>query len=270
MKDAIRDCYGTAIVYANRERLTKGEITVQELINDHSDRAIQSVEDVLKALKPNIAGWEADFGKEMMTKGKASLNFTWSGDAVWAIEEAEAVGVELNYVVPVEGSSLWFDGWVIPKYARNTKAAEYFINYMCRPDIAVRNMDAIGYVSSIATPEVLESRIETTLENYSNLNYFFGEGADSVQVCPIQYPDVEVIERCGPMRDFENKKDIEKALEMWSRVKGDNLNSGIVMLIFAVFGALSVWLVVSRVKKFRRKMKRKRRGVKRRSKKVRK
>ena len=194
---------------------------------------------------------------------KKGQNFTWSGDAVWAIEEAEAVGVELNYVVPVEGSSLWFDGWVIPKYARNTKAAEYFINY-------IRNMDAIGYVSAIATPEVLESRIDTTLENYSNLNYFFGEGADSVQVCPIQYPDVEVIERCGPMRDFEDKKDIEKALEMWSRVKGDNLNSGIVMLIFAVFGALSIWLVVSRVKKFRRKMKRKRRGVKRRSKRVRK
>ena len=44
-----------------------------------------------------IAGWEADFGKEMMTKGKAWLNMTWSGDAVWAIGEAEGVGIHLDY-----------------------------------------------------------------------------------------------------------------------------------------------------------------------------
>ena len=39
-------------------------------------------EKYLKALKPNIAGWEADFGKEMMTKNKAWLNMTWSGDCL--------------------------------------------------------------------------------------------------------------------------------------------------------------------------------------------
>lgn len=53
-----------------------------------------------------------------MTKGKAYLNMTWSGDAVWAIEEAKNVGVELGYEVPKEGSNVWFDGWVIPKYAK--------------------------------------------------------------------------------------------------------------------------------------------------------
>ena len=49
-----------------------------------------------------------------MTKGKAWLNFTWSGDAVWAMDEAEAVGVELDYEVPREGSNIWYDGWAIP------------------------------------------------------------------------------------------------------------------------------------------------------------
>lgn len=56
-------------------------------------------------MKPNIAGWEADFGKEMMTKNKAWINFTWSGDAVWAIEEADAVGVELDYTVPAKAAT---------------------------------------------------------------------------------------------------------------------------------------------------------------------
>lgn len=88
---------------------------------------------------------------------------TWSGDAIWAIEEADAVGVDLDYEVPKEGSNIWYDGWVIPKYARNPEAASYFINFMCRPDIALRNMDFCGYVSSIATPEILEEKIDTTL-----------------------------------------------------------------------------------------------------------
>lgn len=259
MKDAYRDCYGTAIIYANREKLAKGELTVQQIMNDNSAEGIASVEQALKAMKPNIAGWEADFGKEMMTKGKACINFTWSGDAVWAQEEAAAVGVELDYVVPMEGSNVWFDGWVIPKYSRNPKAASYFINYLCRPDIAIRNMDAIGYVSAIATKDILESITDTTLTSYSDLSYFFGDGCDSVQVCPIQYPDRSVIDRCALIHDFSNKKDLEKVLEMWSRVKGDNLNTGIVLLIFAVFGALFVWLVISKIRKFRHNSRRKRR-----------
>ena len=41
---------------------------------------------------------------------------------------------------------------VIPKYAKNPKAASYFINFLCRPDIALRNMEENGYVSAIAAP----------------------------------------------------------------------------------------------------------------------
>ena len=200
-------------------------------------------------MKPNIAGWEADFGKEMMTKGKAWINFTWSGDAVWAIEEAEAVGVELDYVVPMEGSNVWFDGWVIPKYAQNTKAASYFINYMCRPDIALRNMDAIGYVSAIATPEILEAKIDPEIEGYYDLSYFFGEGADSIQIDPVQYPDRKVIERCAVIRDFTSKEDLEKALEMWSRVKGDNLNTGTLLIIGVVAVCIIGWIIMKQLNK---------------------
>ena len=258
MKDSYRDCYGTAIIYANTERLEKGEVTVEQLMNDNSAEAIATAEKYLKLMKPNIAGWEADFGKEMMTKGKAWINFTWSGDAVWAIEEADAVGVELDYVVPQEGSNVWFDGWVIPKYSRNVKAASYFINYMCRSDIALRNMDAIGYVSAVATNEILEEKIDSTLENFSDLSYFFGPHADSVQVDPIQYPSREVIERCAVIRDFSNKEDLEKVLEMWSRVKGDNLNAGLVLFIFAVIGVLFISLLTNKIKKYRRQQQRNR------------
>ena len=85
MKDSYRDSYGTAIIYAHAKELEDGTVTVEQLMNDNSPEAIAIAEELLKKMKPNIAGWEADFGKEMMTKGKAWLNFTWSGDAVWAM-----------------------------------------------------------------------------------------------------------------------------------------------------------------------------------------
>ena len=263
MKDSYRDAYGTAIIYAHARQLADSTITVEQLMNDNSPEAITLAEQYLKDLKPNIAGWEADFGKEMMTKNKAWLNLTWSGDAVWAIEEAEAVDVDLDYVVPREGSNIWYDGWAIPKYARNVKAASYFINYLCQPDIALRNMDAIGYVSAVATPEIMEAKIDTTLEQFSDLSYFFGPGADSVQINPIQYPDRKVVERCAMIRDFGDSTEL--VLEMWSRVKGDNLNTGIVLLIFAVFGILFVWIVWKRISIYKQKKRhhRRRRRIRR-------
>ena len=254
MKDSYRDAYGTAIIYAHAKELADGTVTVEQLMNDNSPEAIAIAEDYLKRMKPNIAGWEADFGKEMMTKNKAWLNLTWSGDAVWAIEEAEAVGVELGYEVPLEGSNIWYDGWAIPKYARNVKAASYFLDYLCRPDVALRNMDANGYVSAVATPEILEAKIDTTIEEYSNLSYFFGPGNDSIRIDRVQYPDRKVVERCAMIRDFGDETEL--VLEMWSRVKGDNLNTGIVLLIFAVFGLLFVWVVYRRIRDYKQKQRR--------------
>ena len=242
MKDSYRDAYGTAVIYANRDKLAAGTIKVTDLMNNYSDEAIAIAEEQLKAMKPNIAGWEADFGKEMMTKGKVALNMTWSGDAVWAIEEAKTIGVDLDYVVPKEGSNIWFDGWVIPKYARNPKAASYFINYLCMPEVALANMEAIGYVSAIATPEILAEKIDTTIEKTVNLSYFFGPDARAVKVNPIQYPDSAVVARCAMIHD--SGKRTEQVLEMWSHVKGDNLEGGIVLLIFVTIGGLVIYKIV--------------------------
>lgn len=251
MKDSYRDAYGTAIIYAHAEELKKGTIAVGDLMNDYSPRAMEIVEKYLKAMKPNIAGWEADFGKEMMTKNKAWINMTWSGDAVWAISEAQRVGVKLDYAIPKEGSNIWYDGWVIPKYARNRKAASYFINFLCRPDIALRNMDKTGYVSSIATPEILKEKIDTTLNYYSDLSYLFGPEAVRVQVNRIQYPDKSAIERCAMIRDFGDKT--EEVFAVWSRVKGDNLGIGITILIFVVIAMTSGWIILKRYKRYKRK-----------------
>ncbi len=262
MKDAYRDIYGCMLMYANYQDILDGKVTRQQLMNDTSDEAIATVENLLKAAKKNIAGWEVDFGKEMMTKKKAYMNVSWSGDAVWAIEEAEAIGMTLKYHVPREGSNVWFDGWVIPKYAVNTKAAAYFINFMCMPENALRNMDEIGYVSVIASPEILEAKTDTSFEEYTDLTYFFGPEADSVQINSIQYPDRTVIERAALMRDCGNRT--KSMIEMWSRIKGDNLEAWVIILIVVVLGGALALGIYNKVKESKKRAKRKKKKSQRR------
>ena len=339
IKDAFRDVYSPMLVYAKtleaRENgkfegqdvntlplndslrvarnLDEDVPTITSLMFDSTDESIALVEGYLKQMKRLVAGWEADFGKEMMTQNKAWINLMWSGDAVWAIEEAAEVDVALDYVVPKEGSCVWFDGWVIPKYAKNTRAARYFINYMCMPENAVRNMDATGYVSVIADPQVLMSmdeylcEIDAVLaemaeegikadrfleleeqlaeliaerdaaleEEGINLSYFFKDDngdslvftladlydveseylnyevrAECVCVDPILYPDIEVIGRCAMMHDSYDQTD--KMLEMWSRVKGDNLSPMMLLFIIVSFVVIIVWGVLHKIAKRRK------------------
>ena len=272
VKDAFRDVYSPILIYAKTlEARASGLLgaeesldidTIHELMYDSSDESIALVESYLKRMKELVAGWEADFGKEMMTQEKAWINLMWSGDAVWAIDEASEVDVELGYEVPREGSVVWFDGWVIPKYARNLRAARYFIDYMCNPENAIRNMDATGYVSVVATQEVYDSLEELCYcePEVCDLSYFFVnedgtpiEGSEAVVADPVLYPDKSVIARSGVMHDSGDRTD--KMLEMWSRVKGDNLSTGMLVGIVLFFSVLLVWGVWRKVDKYRSQLK---------------
>ena len=219
MKDAFRDIYTALLVYLNKDAIASGQKSLETLTLDASDESIALVENYINSFRSSIAGWEADFGKEQMTQERAWLNVSWSGDAQWAINQTEGTDVNLKYSIPKDGSIIWFDGWVIPKYARNVKAARYFIDYMCRPDNAVRNMDVIGYVSAVGGSEVLEAMKDEKFPAV-DATYFFGPQADSVCLNPVMYPDRSIIEACSMMHDSGDRT--EALLKMWSRLKGDN------------------------------------------------
>ena len=242
MKDAFRDVYSVVVLYAYKDEIERGEVTRDELVRDITKERIERVEKILMDAKDNVAGWEVDFGKEEMTKGKAWMNLSWSGDATWAIEEAAENGVTLEYIVPEEGSNVWFDGWCIPAYAVNTKAATWWINYMCRPEIAIKNMEYIGYVSVIGTDEVLEwANDPEENEEPLDLSYFFGPEATEVYANPVLYADKSIIEKCALMHDAGDMN--EELVKMWNRVKGDNLSLTMIIII-AVAAAIIVGIII--------------------------
>ena len=259
MKDAFRDVYTVLLIGLNREAIDAGEKDIRTLTSDTSEESIALVENYIHSFKENISGWEADFGKEQMTKELAWINLSWSGDAQWAIDEAAEMGVELRYSIPDEGSLVWFDGWVIPKYARNVKAASYFINFMCMQENALRNMDMTGYVSVIGGDSILESISDEEEYEATDASYFFGEGAENVHINPIMYPTAATISRCGIAHDCGT----EDLLKMWSRVKGANASAWTYILIALVFVGLITLVILKytrkayRQKRYARKRRRK-------------
>ncbi len=254
IKDAFRDVFISLIIALHKDEIASGERTLQDVCTDYSDEAIAEVEEYLNSIKDNVLGWEADFGKESMTKEKGWLNLSWSGDAEWAREEAAKVGVTLDYSVPEEGSAVWFDGWVIPKYAKNVQAARYFINFLCQEDNALRNMEAIGYVSAIGGDEILEEMSDSTEYAPEDASYFFGEAGKNACLNPILYPSAEIIAKCGTMHDSGDRT--EELLKMWSRVKGDNASYFTYICIGLALIVLIAAAILSRRKKSGKKHRR--------------
>ncbi|WEV61218.1 ABC transporter substrate-binding protein [Streptococcaceae bacterium ESL0729] len=97
----------------------------------------------LEELTPNVKAIVADEIKQYMIGEEAMAAVTFSGEAVEMIGENE----NLHYVVPQEGSNLWFDNMVIPKTSANKKAAYDFLNFMLRPENAAQNAEYVGYAT---------------------------------------------------------------------------------------------------------------------------
>ena len=111
---------------------------------------IAHVKDELIDMKKNIFGFEVDSGKNDIITGKIKLNLAYSGDAVFSIDTARNEADKyLEFYIPEDGSNNWYDGWVIPKGAKNVDLAYKFLDYLSDPENAANNMDYIGYTPFI-------------------------------------------------------------------------------------------------------------------------
>ena len=252
MKDSIRDSYVAAVMRLKElDRLPAGyeTLSVQELINTVDDTLLQAVEQILLEQSDALKGYEVDFGKAQMTSNRAYVDLAWSGDALWAMEDGE----NLDYFVPEIGGNIWFDGWVMLKDAQNVKAAYMFIDYVCRPDIAMRNAMAIGYTSAVDKDVFMASEEALAIleENEYDAEEFFGDER--------RYPDIKSNANLGVMKDFGERN--ASTIEMWERVKSSKQNNlWILWVSIAVVGAGAIgfavyYLVSHRANAYRRLIK---------------
>ncbi|WP_042462198.1 ABC transporter substrate-binding protein [Neobacillus dielmonensis] len=124
-----------------REVMGMGLNSLGYSLNDTNKKHLAEAKEKLDLLTPNVKAIVGDEIKMLMANEEASIGLVWSGDASEIMSENE----DLDYVVPKEGSNLWFDNMVIPKTAKNVEGAHQFINFMLNAKVAAKNTDYVGY-----------------------------------------------------------------------------------------------------------------------------
>lgn len=150
--DLWNEKYKEEIVMLKSQRDTIA-VALKKLGYSMNTRNIEELERAKEELikqKPLVYSYLGDEVRDIMVGEDAAIAVVWSGDAVEMIREND----NLEYVIPKEGTNLWFDAMVIPKGAKNKEGAEKFINFLTRPDIAAKNAEYMGYSSPI--PEAVE------------------------------------------------------------------------------------------------------------------
>lgn len=110
-------------------------------INSKNMKQLNQAVEKLNTLTPNVKAIVADEIKMYMANEESAVAVTFSGEAA----DMMAENSHLHYVIPSEGSNLWFDNIVIPKTSKNQAGAYDFINFMLQPKNAAQNAEYIGY-----------------------------------------------------------------------------------------------------------------------------
>lgn len=166
------------LVDSAREVVGMGLNSLHYSLNSTDPDEIQEAMDKLALLTPNVKAVIGDEVTQLMVNEEAAVALTWSGQAADMMNSNE----NIDYIVPEEGSNLWFDNFVIPRTAKNIEGAHAFLNFLLRPDIAAQNTDYVGYTTpneaalELMDPEVVEDEryypdeeMREHLEVYRNL-----------------------------------------------------------------------------------------------------
>lgn len=174
MQDSVRDAFGVTLKYLG---YSLNSLDLDELTE---------AKNLLIEQKPLVQAYVIDQVRDKMIGNEAALGVIYSGEAIYTQKE----NPNLEYVIPKEGSNIWIDSWVIPKNAEHKENAEKFINFLCRPDIALMNFEYITYSTpNEAARELIEDEsIRNSeiafpdLSKYDNLETFQYLGTEADQV----------------------------------------------------------------------------------------
>lgn len=173
MQDSVRDAFGVTLKYLGYS------------LNSTDLDELTEARDLLIKQKPLVQAYVIDQVRDKMIGNEAAIGVIYSGEAIYTQME----NPDLEYVIPEEGSNIWIDSWVIPKNAENKENAEKFINFLCRPEIALMNFEYITYSTpNIEARKMIEDEAIRNseiafpdLSKYDNLETFQYLGTEADQ-----------------------------------------------------------------------------------------
>lgn len=131
---------------------------------------------------------------DSMISGNKAMAIVYSGDAAYIMSENE----NMRYFEPEEGTNLWIDGMVIMKSSQNAVLAHRFIDFMIKPENALKNSEMVGYTSPVKS--AFEELKETT---YKSINAYVPRQGNTKDEY-FRYQDAETKKYCA---------------ELWTKVK---------------------------------------------------
>lgn len=198
-------------------------------VNTTSEQDWKKAYQKLKEQKPVVQSYVMDDVFNKMEGGEAAIAAYYAGDCIGMAEN----NPDLAFVYPKEGTNIFVDSICIPKGCQNKDAAELYINFLLRGDIALANAECLCY----ATPN------QAVLDNE---DYSFRDNE-------MLYPD----EEHTPTTEYFHNLDSETLMLMTSlwdnlKIEGNDVMSVYIGLItFAV--VVVVYFIYRTIRKKKRK-----------------
>jgi len=129
--------------------------------NSQKPEDLALAETTLLQIRPYIRNINSSEYIEALANGDLCVAVGYNGDVLQARDRAREAnkGIEVKYVVPKEGSILWFDMLAVPKDAPDPDSAYAYLNYIMDPQViaAITNFKRYANANSASAPYVLPS-----------------------------------------------------------------------------------------------------------------
>ncbi len=187
--------------------------------------------EALRSQKPVLHQYVMDQVYDKMINEEGWIAPYYAGDGIVMMDEEEG-NPDIDFFVPTNGTNLFVDALCVPANSPHKREAEEYINFLCRPDIALLNAEYIGY----STP-LEEVRAELDPEIANNENF---------------YPPQSVLEKAEMYITLPS--DISTHMDtLWMKLKlADPVWSIFTILVGVAAVVCLVLYIVRRVRAFRK------------------
>ena len=148
--EKLKKC-GIAVIDSPIEVISAIQHYLKKPPRSEDPKDFEQAQKILTSLASNTAYFQSNRYVTDIAMGEICVAIGYSGDFVQANHLA-ATGkhhYEVDYVVPKEGSIMWFDSWTIPRGAKNLDNAMTWFNWLLDPEHAQKLSDEIGYIMPI-------------------------------------------------------------------------------------------------------------------------
>jgi len=123
-------------------------------LNTIDDSELEAARDVVIRWKRNLAKFESEQYKTGLASREFLLVHGYSGD----ILQVQRENSDIQFDVPVEGTSIACDDFVVTRNSKEVTLSHQFINFMQEPEVAAENTNFVAYLcpNKASYPQISE------------------------------------------------------------------------------------------------------------------